>query len=46
MLVGGEGEAVDFGEVGEEDFGENEWHLGGGACTWRVLIYELVACLV
>ena len=31
LLVGGEGETVDFGEIGEEDFRENEWHLGAGA---------------
>lgn len=31
VLVGGEGETVDFGEVGEEDLRENEWHLSGEA---------------
>ena len=30
VLVGGEGETVDFGKVGEEDFGEDEWHSRGG----------------
>ena len=31
MLVGGEGEMVDCGEVGEEDLGEDEGDGGGGA---------------
>ena len=45
VLVGGEGETVDFGEIGEEDFREDEWHSRGGVWLWTILVQYLVACL-
>lgn len=45
VLVGGEGETVDFGEVGEKDFREDEWHSRSGPWLWSVIAHNLVACL-